>query len=134
MKNIRKLIIILTIICLIIIIAIIILLNSIKSKIDDETKDYDLPVEDNSRYEEELNQNLVLVQSENDFFSLENEIKNFFLYYKVENKNAIYEILNEQYITDNNITVENIIEEISKLYAEKENNFIQEINRGRRFF
>lgn len=127
MKNIRKLIIILTIICLIIIIAIIILLNSIKSKIDDETKDYDLPVEDNSRYEEELNQNLVLVQSENDFFSLENEIKNFFLYYKVENKNAIYEILNEQYITDNNITVENIIEEISKLYAEKENNFIQEI-------
>lgn len=127
MKNIRKVIIILSVICLIILIAIIIALNSIKSNINKDSNDYDLPIEDKSTYEQELNQKLSLVQSENNFFTLESQIKNFFLYYKVGNKNALYEMLDTKYINDNNVTSENIIEILSSVYIEGENNYIQEI-------
>ena len=127
MKNIRKIIIILSVICLIILIAIIIVLNSIKSNINKDSNDYDLPIEDKSTYEQELNKKLSLVQSENNFFTLESQIKNFFLYYKVGNKNAIYEILDAKYINDNNVTSENIIETLSSVYNQGENNYSQEI-------
>ena len=126
MKNIKKLIIILTIICVIILIAILIILGSIKSGTNN-SNDYDLPVGDNNSYEEELNQTLTVLQSENDYFTLESQIKNFFLYYKVENKNAIYELLDKQYINDYNITSENSIEVLSNVYKENENNYSQEI-------
>lgn len=126
-KNIRKIILILSLICLIILVTIIIALSTIKSDIDESSEDYDLPVEDSSIYEEELNQNLSLVQSENDFFTLESQIKDFFLYYKVGNKNAIYEILDTQYSNDNSITSENSTEILSNLYQEGENNYSQEI-------
>ena len=126
-KNIRKIILILSLICLIILVAIIIALSTIKSDIDESSNDYDLPVEDSSIYEEELNQNISLVQSENDFFTLESQIKDFFLYYKVGNKNAIYEILDTQYSNDNSITSENSTEILSNLYKMGENNYSQEI-------
>lgn len=123
----KKMIAILLIICLIILAIIVIMLKFIKSETDELSGLYDLPVEENSIYETELNKNLDLVQSENDFFTLEKQIKNFFLYYNAENKNAIYDVLDIQYISNNNMTMENCIEEIAKIYKESANNYSQEI-------
>lgn len=123
----KKMIAILLIICLIILAIIVIMLKFIKSETDELSGLYDLPVEENSIYETELNKNLDLVQSENDFFTLEKQIKNFFLYYNAENKNAIYDVLDTQYISNNNMTMENCIEEIAKIYKESANNYSQEI-------
>ena len=126
MSKIKKLVIILTIICLIIVVAILIILSTIKSDIK-ETNDYDLPVDDKSSYEEELNQNLIVLQSENDYFSIEAQVKNFFLYYKVGNKNAIYEMLDEQYSKNNELTSETCIDFLSEIYNRNENNYSQEV-------
>lgn len=126
MKNIKKLIIILIIICIIVLISILIIINKLKNEVENDYAN-EVPMEIDQQYEEELNQKLSIVQSENDFFTLESQIQKFFLYYKVENKEALYEIIQNQYIENNGITIENSIETLSNIYQNKENNFVLEI-------
>ena len=113
-SKLKKWIIIVLVICIILFISMIILLS--RQKDLDEQYNIDPPISDEEQIESEtnLNRTIELVQSEEDFFTLEKQIQNYLLYLKVENQEAVYNLLDTNYIQRNDIAQENVINNLKK--------------------
>lgn len=108
MDKLKKIIIIFIVIIIILMIIIFAISKKNKIKQPDEFEYY--PTEE-INYEEN-SEKIEQVKEEVDFFSLESILKKYCLYVKVENETAVYNILDEEYINDNNITTDNIIKNL----------------------
>ena len=115
-SKLKKWIIIVLVICIILFISMIILLS--RQKDLDEQYNIDPPISDEEQIESEtnLNRTIELVQSEEDFFTLEKQIQNYLLYLKVENQEAVYNLLDTNYIQRNDIAQENVINNLKKFF------------------
>ncbi|MFQ8989293.1 MAG: hypothetical protein ACLR6T_11545, partial [Intestinibacter sp.] len=87
MDSIKKLIIIISIIVIVLIIAILVILNLNSSELG-QTDD----VIDNAEESVDVEENNLLVQDNNTFYSIEKNLQNYYLYIKVQNKQAVYEM------------------------------------------
>lgn len=54
------------------------------------------------------------VNSYNDYFGVKNAIEKYLIYLSMENNEAIYSLLDKEYIAKNSITVENVISKLKK--------------------
>ena len=70
----------------------------------------------------EVESKIVQVKDYNTFYTIENSIQKYFLYTKVGNKQALDEIITEEYKKKNNLSIENIIEHFPKI--EEDNEFL----------
>ena len=118
MNNIKKLIIILIIFIILITISLIILLSSstMENTILGGNKN---EFYDNAVKSITISEDIVLVKYDNIFFTIEKNLKNYFLYENEKNIKAIYDILEKNYLTENQITQENLVNYIDKIEAKK---------------
>lgn len=114
-------ILILIVIIIAIIIAIIfslILLNEKKQEtLIIEEQDTELTIENN----------IIPIRNEEDFFTIEKIMSNYYLYVSVENKSALMNILTENYKSKNSITEDNIEEKVQEISGSGDNFFTREI-------
>ena len=89
MEKIKKWIIILVVMMIILVIAFIILLNFQKNK--DSVSPGDLLGE--AEESVEIEANVVVVKDNNTFYTIEKNMQNYFLYLKVGNSQAVYQML-----------------------------------------
>ena len=110
MDSIKKLIIIISIIVIVLIIAILVILNLNSSELG-QTDD----VIDNAEESVDVEENNLLVQDNNTFYSIEKNLQNYYLYIKVQNKQAVYEMTSQIYIEEHSLTQENILEQFPQI-------------------
>lgn len=131
MNHIKKIVIIL--IALLIIIAIVICAICIPKIINSNSDnsqgiDYEEIEEeyDGEKYEQQLNEKVIMLQSENEFFALEKQISNFILYNKAGNNVGLFKLLKSDYIKQNQITEDNVISKLKDLFPNSEEEFYLE--------
>lgn len=108
--NLKKIMIILLIVILTIIVSILFIITSLKEQDVKENEEiYNIGDPPTEIYVEEK---LKKLNSENDFFNLESIIQNFYLYSKVSNANIVYNILDIDYLEENNIFENNVLDKI----------------------
>ena len=113
MEKIKKWIIILAVMMVILVIALIVLLNSQKNK--DSVSPGDLLGE--AEESVEIETNVVQVKDSNTFYTIEKNMQSYFLYLKVGNSEAVYEMLSKDYLAKNNLTQENILNHLPKIQS-----------------
>ena len=114
MNQLKKWIILLSTICVILIIALIVILSNFTQQ--EQNIYVDPPTSEEEQHEPEINQKISFVKSEDDFFTLEKQLQNYFLYLKVENQEAVYNLLADSYIQDHQLTKERVIDFVKQNY------------------
>ncbi len=107
--NLKKIILILAILVLIMGVILIVLLTKQRSELegqDEVLEEVEIPSEID---ESEISKKISIVNSENEFFTMQNILENYLLYIKAENVDAVYNMLDENYIKQNNIDNTNVI-------------------------
>lgn len=113
MEKIKKWIMILAVMMVILVIALIILLNSQKNK--DSVSPGDLLGE--AEESVEIETNVVQVKDSNTFYTIEKNMQNYFLYLKVGNSQAVYQMLSQNYLEKNSLTAENVLNNLPKIQS-----------------
>ena len=114
MNQLKKWIILLSTICVILIIALIVILSNFTQQ--EQNIYVDPPTSEEEQHEPEINQKISFVKSEDDFFTLEKQLQNYFLYLKVGNQEAVYNLLADSYIQDHQLTKERVIDFVKQNY------------------
>lgn len=119
MQKTKKIIIILILILVVIAVTIIGIYMNIVNKDEQELMTSDVnDTQDETNFdnqEEIMNKEITILQTENEFFTIEKQIQNYILYNTLKNNEAVYDVLDSDYINKNNITKENASEIIDKL-------------------
>ena len=126
MKKIKKYIIIVSIIIVLILVSIIGTILYIKNKeLQEQEKmqeEYESHIGDIT---EDIVSNMEILKDNNTYFSIEKMVKDYYLYIKSQNEEAIFSLLNEDYKEKNEINQENVLE---KIKLENENDVDIKIN------
>ena len=124
MQKTKKIIIILILILVVIAVTIIGIYMNIVNKDEQDLMTSDVnDTQDETNFdnqEEIMNKEITILQTENEFFTIEKQIQNYILYNTLKNNEAVYDVLDSNYINKNNITKENASEIIDKLSSVKD--------------
>lgn len=124
MQKTKKIISILIVILVVIAVAIIGIYMSIVNKGQQNLTTSDInDTQDETNFdtqEENINKEITVLQTENEFFTIEKQLQNYILYNTLKNNEAVYDVLDSNYINKNNITKENASEIIDKLSSVKD--------------
>lgn len=113
MEPLKKVIIIVAIVIILLIIAILVILNL--DTTNNPLLGQDDHGVDNAEASVDIEETITLVQDDNTFYSIEKNLQNYFLYLKVGNNQAIHEMTSLDYIQENSMTQDNIIENLPQV-------------------
>lgn len=113
MKEIKKYIIIVSVIIIFLITIIVGIIFLLKNKeIQEEQKMQDEYASHTGDVTEDIISTTETLKDNDTYFSIEKMIKDYYLYMKAENKEAILNLLNNEYINKNEINIENVLQKI----------------------
>lgn len=111
-NNLKNIIIILTILSILICVVLVVLFT--KEKEQQNVLTNEIEYVPDLKPEEEVSKNISILKNENEFFTIESILQNYFLYLKVENANAVYSVLDNNYMQQNNINSDNVITQMKQ--------------------
>ena len=113
MREIKKYIIIVSVIIIFLITIIVGIIFLLKNKeIQEEQKMQDEYASHTGDVTEDIISTTETLKDNDTYFSIEKMVKDYYLYMKAENKEAILNLLNNEYINKNEINIENVLQKI----------------------